>query len=171
MTSLRRLLLVALPIGAVSAFAISTAPVAESATVKSYRYVGKTNQCPVRNGLCGRAVIKLAGDFSHLTNIEIQYKADCKSGTLVRDRLRADRIFVTSLGKNKGVKWEERGIVKRIDMTKGRTGRATLDFRGALYPTGKGKGSLVANVAVFNTAGVQIDSCSEKVYWKVALQR
>ena len=140
-----------------------------SVSTRPYVYEGKTNQCPLRNGRCGRAVVKLRYDFTRLEALKVSHRANCEKGAPILDTTRSDNVFLRQLRDPAGVRFREQGNAKEIDMTKGRTGRATTDFSGSLYATGNGFGVLRTRITVLDANRNEIDRCSASITFRVAL--
>ena len=136
---------------------------------KSFKFEGRTSQCPADQGRCGDVAIRLSGSLRRVTTFFIEFQARCENAsTPVSDAITARDIPATVAAHT--VKFNTQDT-STLDLGNGYSGDVTAQLAGRIRAaSGNGSGTLQLDIAVKDGSGRQVDTCSTgrlPVGWKV----
>jgi hypothetical protein len=139
------------------------------AASKSFKFEGRTSQCPADQGRCGDVAIRLSGSLRRVTSFFIEFQARCENASSpVSDSITAHDIPTTVAAHTVKFTAED---TSTLDLGNGFTGDVTAKLAGRIRAaSGNGSGTLELDIAVKDGSGRQVDTCSTgrlPVGWKV----
>lgn len=151
-----------------AAFACAQAPPALAAS-GTFKFQGRTNQCPADQSHCGDVAIRVARNLKRITSFFAEFQAKCQSAvTPVTDSFTASDVAATVAARS--LKFKHEGAAK-LDLGNGFVGEVAAKLAGKIRAaSGNGSGTLQVDIAVKNASGQQVDTCTTgamPIQWRV----
>jgi hypothetical protein len=150
------------------ALACAQAPAAVGASA-TFKFSGRTNQCPTDQARCGAVTIRVASNLKRVTSFAAEFQAKCQSATSpVTDTFKVTDFAATVAAHT--LKFTHDAAAP-LDLGNGFTGALAVKLTGKIRAaSGNGSGTMQVDVAVKNASGQQVDTCTTgavPVAWKV----